>query len=182
VPEIVTASYPAVFQKKLSENFGFEYVHAHTDQRHSGPGWKRARHYWLFLKSDDLQVIVHLDNSEPTRLFHRVLDRRNGEVGVGFSVALNQLTIIHIVNVVAAKNQNELRFCGLERSDILEDGIRRAPVPFAARWRKTYQRRLPKSRRTLADPGPGLADVRLQLVMAVFGKQCNAERAVEAVR
>ncbi len=53
----------------------------------------------------------------------------DGDVGAGFDVLLEHLLIIHFVNVVAGKNEDEIGLLGADGIDVLIDGVGGALIP-----------------------------------------------------
>src|SRR5262245_38064535 len=54
-------------------------------------------------------------------------------VGSGGDMKIQQLTVIHLVNVIAAKDQNVIRVFALDRIDVLINGIGGTLIPLFGR-------------------------------------------------
>ena len=65
----------------------------------------------------------------PAAACHADRQRGDGQVGVGFLVALDQLGVVHLVDVVAGEDHHVLGPLFLDRVDVLVDGVGGALIP-----------------------------------------------------
>ena len=84
----------------------------------------------LFLEAQHPAVGVDLQHAELAgRRLHAHRQRAHRQVGVGLDVAVDQLGVVHLVDVVAGQDHDVLRAFLLDRVDVLIDGIGRALIP-----------------------------------------------------
>jgi hypothetical protein len=84
------------------------------------------------VESSDLAIFRNLDHTEAGN-FRRVNGQRGQRhVRAGAVVVLQHLAVIHLVDVVAGKNQHVLRLLRANRINVLVNRVRCAHVPVGA--------------------------------------------------
>ena len=97
----------------------------------------------LFLKFNDAVVRVDVHDAERRGDLPRHGADGDGAVGLGVDVRAEHLVVVHLIDVIARKNQNIVRVVLLDEADVLVDGVCRAAVPLAAlgrhvRWQHEH--------------------------------------------
>ena len=110
---------------------GVENIDAHAAHGHIGSS-RDSR--WIRRLLDEVRdQTAPVDRHDPkaTRFLARHLNTRNSALGTAFDVVNQHQCIIHLVDVVARKNHDEIRRrpVSLENVDVLVNGIGSAPIP-----------------------------------------------------
>src|SRR5207245_11010521 len=93
----------------------------------------------LFLKTDDAPVLVHFDDAELAGSARDGdLNGGYGDVGAGVGVLLKHFGVVHLVDVIAGKNENELGALAADGINVLIDGVSGSLIP---RLRNAHLRR-----------------------------------------
>ena len=84
----------------------------------------------LLLETHHAAVGVDLDDAELAgRRLHADRQRADRQIGAAFDVPLDQLGVVHLVDVVAGEDHHVLRPLFLDRVDVLVDGVGGALIP-----------------------------------------------------
>src|ERR1700691_5496827 len=84
----------------------------------------------FFLETADAPVFIGFEDAETAGGFlRRYFEGGDGDVCAGLDVLLEHLLVIHFVNVVAGKNENEIRLLGADGIDVLIYGVGGALMP-----------------------------------------------------
>src|SRR5256714_120976 len=117
------------------------------------PGMVRGL-FWLrglFLEADNAPVLVDFDDPKlPRRLFDRNLNGGDGDLRSGVKVLLKHLRVVHLVNMITGKDEDELRTLAADRVDVLVNRVGRALIPLL---RDAHLRRWGFSIISAAGPG-----------------------------
>ena len=103
--------------------FGLEDVDPHVGQGPLRLARDRAGVFRLFLERRDAPVVVHREDAERRGLGQRDLDGRHGRDRAARFVALDQAREVHLVDVIARKDDDVARPFLLEQIDVLVDGV-----------------------------------------------------------
>ena len=111
--------------------FGIEHVHPHAAQRHIGPARHRRRIGGFFDKIGDHAALINRHDPETTGLMTRHFDARHRAFGTALDMVDQHDRIIHLIDVVAGENDDELGCwrIGLEDIDILVNRVCRTAIP-----------------------------------------------------
>ena len=86
----------------------------------------------LFVEADDAPAVVNRHDAELAGCFlDRHLDAADRHISVTFGMRGEKRAVVHLVNVIARENQNQLRVVRTNDVEVLVDGVCSAPVPFA---------------------------------------------------
>ena len=113
----------------VEQEFGVEHVDAHRGQRHVRLVRHRRRMGRLLDKGQDLVVGVDMHHAEARSLLARHFEAADGDVGALLHMLLQHLLIVHLVDVIAGQQHDELRIVALDDVDVLIHRVRRAEVP-----------------------------------------------------
>ena len=95
-----------------------------------------ARHFLgflgLFFETDHSVVCIDFDNAEFACFFDGHGDGGNREERSTGEVEINHLVDVHLVNVVATENRDEVRAFVRNQVDVLENGVGCSFVPIVA--------------------------------------------------
>ena len=112
------------------EELGIENVYAHgrvAVRRFMRRSFRLGR---FFLKAHDAPVLVGFDNAELFGGFGSGdFNGGHGNIGAGFDVLFEHFRVIHLVNMVAGEDEDELGALAANRVDVLVHGVGRALVP-----------------------------------------------------
>ena len=86
----------------------------------------------LFLEAVDAVVAIDFDHAEARDFVGRDLDGGQRDVGGRVLVLLEHLAVVHLVDVVAGKNEDVLGLLGADGVDVLVNGVGGAHVPVVA--------------------------------------------------
>src|SRR5262249_47973131 len=120
-------------------------------------------------KAHDAAVTIHVNHPEAERLFGFDQDSCQSHIGARIAMLLQHPAVIHLVNVIAGKNENVLRLLGTDGVDVLINGIGGAHVPVVA---YTLHRRqdLYELAHLARHYVPALTDMAVQRECFVLGK------------
>ena len=91
---------------------------------------RRFRVGRFFLKTNDAPVVIGFNHTKTTRSFlGGNFECRHGDFGAGFDVLLEHLLVIHFVDVIAGKDEDEIGLFGANGINVLVDGVRGALIP-----------------------------------------------------
>ena len=116
----------------------------------------------LFLKPDDAPVPVGFDDTELLGGFRGGnFDGGDGDVGAGIDVLLKHSGVVHLVDVIAGKDEDELGALAADGVDVLINGVGSALIPLlrdAQLWGKHFDEfaeahQMETSRREHGDSG-----------------------------
>ena len=136
----------------------------------------------FFLKTDNAPVLIGFDDTELLGgLSEGNFDGGDGDIGGGVDVLLEHSGVVHFVDLVAGKDEDELGALAADGVDILINGVRGALVPLLRdahlrgkhfdEFAEAHQRR------------PTGANVAIKTEGLVLSKDKNAaERRVDAIR
>src|SRR6202008_4944244 len=65
----------------------------------------------------------------PRRLFHRNLNRGDGDLRSGVDVLLEHLRVVHLVDVIAGEDEDKFRTLAADGVDVLVDSVGGALIP-----------------------------------------------------
>ncbi len=122
---------------------------------------RQARRVRLLLERRDLAVDVEAEDAHLGRFARRHRLRRNRDVGAALGVRLDELAVVHPVEVVAGEDQVVVGVHLLEVPARLAHGVRRALEPAAAVGRLLGRQDLDETFRVAVEP-VGLADVTIE--------------------
>ena len=135
----------------------------------------------LFLEAEDAPLRVRLDDAETAGGFGAIhLDGGDGDVGVGVHVLLEHLAVVHLVDVVAGKNDGVGGALAADGIDVLIDGVGGAQVPIGrnAHLRREHFDEFAESHQG----GPAFAHVAVEAEGLVLGEDEDAAQvAVDAI-
>ena len=80
-------------------------------------------------KDKDAVLLVDMHDAEAGRLLERSLEAADRDVGARFDVLQQHLLVVHLVDVVAGEQHDELRRIALDDVDVLIDRVGRAEIP-----------------------------------------------------
>ncbi len=127
----------------------------------------------LLFEPHNPPFLIDLDHPKlPRCLFCRDFDGRYGYLRAGVHMLLQHAAVIHLVDVVAGQNENELRALAPDRINVLVHRVRRALIPLLrhAHLRRQYLN-------VIAEPGqrrPARANVPVQAQRLVLRQNENA--------
>ena len=162
---------------------GGKRVDPHARQGAAGLSGDRRRRVWLFKKIDDAHRLVDFHDAELGGLLDRHLDAGDDAVGAFGAHVGQHVGIVHLVDVVARQDDEELRPRGLEDVEILVHRVARAAIP--GRLVKPLLRRqqIEKLVHLRAQKRPAHLQVAQQAVRLVLGQDADpADVRIEAVR
>ena len=136
----------------------------------------------FFLEADDAPVLVGFDHAETAGGFlGSDFEGGDGDVRAGFDVLLEHLLIIHFVDVVAGKNEDEIGLLGADGIDVLVDGVGGALIPVL---RDAHLRRENFDEIAVAhQQGPAAAHVAIEAESFVLSENEDAAQiAIQAIR
>ena len=146
-------------------------------------GWRCERfgECGLFLEADDPPVRVGFDHAEAARRFlRRNLERGHGHIGSGIHMLLEHFLVVHLVDVVAGKNDDVARVLAADGINVLVNGVGGSQIPIG---RDAHLRRQDFDEFAEAQQlRPALADVPVERKRFVLRQdEYAAEIAVDAV-
>ena len=117
----------------LEQDFGAEDVDAHVDVDGVGiEGRANGGGLGLFLEPEDLALAADFDHAEAADLIRRYGNGGQGHFSLLLDVVLEHSSVVHLVNLVALKDDHALRLLGTDGVDVLVDGVGGAHVPVGA--------------------------------------------------
>ena len=85
--------------------------------------------FGFLLEADDPILLIDLKNPELPGKILVHLDDRRGEIGLFLQVVGDHLHVVHLVDMVAGEDQDQIRSIQLQNIDVLVDGIGRPQIP-----------------------------------------------------
>ena len=85
----------------------------------------------LFFKFNNVVVRVRIHDAEAARFFPRHRAHSNRRIRAFADVVLQHGVVVHLINMVAGKNQDVIRVILLDKRHVLIDGVCRAAIPVA---------------------------------------------------
>ena len=85
-----------------------------------GVSWYGGRLGRFLVKFHDSEIFVHTQDSETAGFFDRNVDRADDDIGVLSDEPMKHLHIVHLIDVIAGKNQHDIpagRYRGETDSD-----------------------------------------------------------------
>ena len=122
----VTSRFVLFLNQRVPQDRPTKYVNPHR-----GKITSRIRRF--FLKFCNLILFICNYDSEPAGLLHRNRHGSDGYIRLILLVKIQHLLIIHLVNMIAGKNQNIIRIITLHKLHVLINRVRRSRIPFAIR-------------------------------------------------
>ncbi len=113
----------------LEQEFGVEHIDAHRRQRHVRLVRHGRRILGLFDERQDLVVVIDIHHAKAGCLLARHFQAADRDVGALVHVLLQHLLVVHLVDVVAREQHDELRVVALDDVDVLIDRVGRAEIP-----------------------------------------------------
>src|SRR5262245_2375600 len=102
--------------------------------------WDRRWVSRLLYKVRNPEILIDTDHAESMGLFDWDIDRTDYGIGAFGDQPMEHFHIVHLVNMVAGKNEHIVRFIGVEQKQVLIDRIRGTLIPFFAdpllRWNR----------------------------------------------
>src|SRR5438093_12484119 len=93
-----------------------------------------------------------------------MLNGCNREIRVLFCVLFQEITVVHLINVISGQDQSILGF--IQKFGIPENCIRRSAITLSSYRRKAHERRT--ARCTVPKIKPARSDVAVKLLMVVL--------------
>ena len=114
-----------VVTQHLAEHFGIEDVDTHRTE--VAPGQRR-----LLFKTDDAAVLVGLHDAKARRFIRRHFQRPNRHIGALLLMEGDHIVVVHLVDMIAAEDDDVVRLVMAEEIEIQLNGAGRARVDFHA--------------------------------------------------
>src|SRR2546427_465751 len=92
-----------------------------------------SRSYKLNCGSTAIRSMLASKYAEMARRVSRKFDRRYRDIGAGGDVKLEEFAVVHLVDVIAAQDQDVLRVFSFDRVNVLVDRIGSSLVPLFGR-------------------------------------------------
>jgi len=160
---------------------GVEDVNAHRSEAFIFVMRRALRVGRLFLETHDSALAVDFEHAEAAGGLGGIhLDDGDGDIGAGGDVLIEHLLVIHLVDVVAGKNEDEIGAFAADGINILVDGVGGALIPGLrdAHLRRQHLNEIPQSHKRR----PAAPDVAIQAESLVLGEHENpAKAAINAV-
>src|SRR5271170_150995 len=164
-----------------NEQLGIEKIDAHGGVHFVRMNARALGFGGLFFEADDAPVFIGFDDAETAGSFlRRNFESGDGNVRTGFDVLLEHLLIIHLVDVVAGKNEDEIGLLGADGIDVLIDGVGGALIPVLgdAHLRSEHFDEIAVAHQR----GPSLAHVTIEAERFVLGEDEDAAQiAIQAI-
>ena len=87
------------------------------------------RNLRLFLERNDRAVFIGVHDAEPVRFLHRNLQDRDRRRRIVCNVELQHLRVVHLIDMVARKDQHVIRIVLIDEGAVLPDRVCRAGIP-----------------------------------------------------
>jgi hypothetical protein len=84
------------------------------------------------LKMGDPEMLVDADHAKSARVLNRDLDRADHCIRALSDEPVIHLDVVHLVDVIACKNEQELGMLAVDQKHVLVDGVGRATIPIFA--------------------------------------------------
>ena len=127
----------------------------------------------LLVELIDLAVLVGVEDTEARSLLKGNVDDRDGAGGVLRLVILEHLVVVHLVDVVARKNDDIVGIIALDVVDVLINGVSGARVPVRALDRLIGAEAVNARVHTVEIPRLTVADVLIEDQGLVLGENTN---------
>ena len=155
----------------LPQLLPIEYVDAHGGQVALGL-------LGLLLKLVDKAVLPQVHDAETSGLLHEDLKHGDGAGGALLGVLPQHVGIVHLINVVAGEDQYVFRVIGLDKADVLVNGVGSAGEPGALFAGALVGRQdVNAAVGHVHIPGLAAADVAVELQRAVLGQNAHGVNA-----
>ena len=119
-----------VRQERRNQELRIEHVDAHGGVDHVRMQVRALRRDGLFLEADDPPIRVGFDDAEAARRFlRRNFKRGHGHVGAGIHMLLEHFLVVHLVDVVAGKNDDVARVLAADGINVLVNGVGGSEIP-----------------------------------------------------
>ncbi len=171
-----------VMAELTDQILGVEDVDAHVDQAVVGIAGNRLGVGGLFLEADHAPVVVDLEDAELVGALLRHHRGTQSQAACVLPVAGQQVAVVHLVDVVARKDQDMTRAPVLQQVDVLVNGVGGAFVPLLAHamLRRNAVKEFP---RFVAEDVPTPLQVLVKGVGLVLGQDEDLpQAAIDAVR
>ena len=126
----MTAALLGVGDQLLAEHVGAKEVDAHRAKGVGRIVGNRRRVSRLFDKVRNPEILIHMDDAESMGIFDRDIDRADHGIGAFGDQPMEHLHVVHLVDMVAGKNEHIVRLFGVEQKQVLIDRVGGALVPF----------------------------------------------------
>ena len=127
--EVMRAARPRVPVEVVEKYARLEHVYAHRRQAMGAVVVHRLGMFGLLLEAPDAVVAVYGHDAVMARHRNGHLGRRNCQVRALGIMEIDHLAVIHLVDVIARKDQDMVWLFILDRVDILIERISRALIP-----------------------------------------------------
>ncbi len=170
-PKSRSSIFPFAYLQQLDQLFHGEDVIAHGRETGSSPR-DPGRVCRLFQERGDVQVFVHMQDTESRGLIYGDIERCNGKVRLVHAVIRHHLRDVHLVDMVASEDDRILGAGRLDEAQVLVDGVGRALIPLFAHTGRFGRDRIVKL--TKAHPlAPGVLDVFAERVGMILGQDID---------
>ena len=159
-----------VLDQILAQLFPGEDINAHGRQR-------GLRVFGLFLEFIDRAVRLAVHDAEAGRLGQRHVQHRDGRVRAGLLVLLQHLVVVHLVDMVARKDQHIFGVVLVDKCDILVDRVRRTLVPLGGLALLVRRQDVHAAAQAVEVPGLARTDIgveHMRLVLREHAHRINA--------
>ena len=171
-----------VLHEHVNQEVVVEAVDAHGDVRFVGVVRRGLGVGRLFLPADDAAVGIKLEHAEPRRFRAVEFDRADGDFGTGGHVLVDHQLVVHLVHVVARKDQDVLGRLAANRIEVLVNRVRRCAVPVLSHAHHGRQD-LNEFAEFARQDAPAFADVPVERKGLVLRQDKDpAQAGVDAVR
>ena len=170
-----------VLDELFVQERGVEKVNAHAGERRVRPARQRFRLLRFLGETHDAPSLVHADHAEGVRLRRRHLDRAHGHVGAVLHVVRDHRAVVHLVDVIAGKDEHVRRVVVTDDVEVLVHRVGGAGVPrgFDALLRRQQLHELAE---LATQEAPALLDVLDQRMRLVLGEHADtADTGVDTV-
>jgi hypothetical protein len=170
---VLAALIGGILAQRVHQHIGAEHVDAHRRERLPGRAQARRRAGRLFPERlDPVPVACGLHHAEGRRGVPLDRDRRHRDPRAPGQVRLDHLPRVHPVDVVGAKDRQQVRPVGIDEVQRLVDRIGRARLPVRAHPLLRRDRRHVVAQHVAELPGG--TDVPVQAVALVLGQHVDA--------
>ena len=140
-------------------------------------GLVALRLLWLLFEFDDPVVRVCVHDAEAGRFLPRNGTNRDGRVRAVADVIIQHGVVIHLVDMVAAEDQDIVRIILLDEGHVLIDGVGRSAVPLAAADGLIGRQDENAAVGDVQIPGSAAADVGVQLQGLILRQHADGVNA-----
>ena len=136
----------------------------------------------LFLKLVDAAVRVGVHDAEAGCLLQGDVANGDGAVRAALLMIAEHLGIVHLVDVVAGKDQHVFRTIAVDEGDVLADGVCGALVPLGFLASGIRRQDLHAAMGAVQAPGLAVADVLVELQRLILGEDAHGvDAGIDAV-